>query len=542
MDTCTRTLAGILTKGRIGLALRGALLTLLLILAACGGASTGTQVLAATPPSPPSGPTAPAEPPPPLPMPTMPTAYLVLPEPSAGRMAPAVVTAHIDLGRQSYDLAELDWLPTGDGEFYATGPVTDSGGGILDVTEAIEHFADLDLSIGHEWHRSSQGEGEYYVTGPGGTRSHVTDRIKIRPDSILKVGGVDIGGAVGYAGSLEGTSFGYGDNDDLGFETLYLRLEDGANPRSKGRDYVTLSSWWRWTRGHIGSLGDYQFGVGDEHGLGKQTIYLPFDPTGTNRTYRMTWHVSHTGTEDGKDWHRTRIDWSVNGGTWVAPSHHRTTDPRTGEVVDLSAPGAIRGYAAQWLLGPGTWDVRCRITNTDGEETILTESVRVDPDTRTQVLVDSNGQGDFDTLAAAVEAHGFQDDMRYVLADGHTERLFEPVRIEANNAYIVAQPGDRKPKLQANISDYWLWCVKTYSGFVVDGLELVPRGDEAGSGVLCSGSFWSVVNCDFGGAFGAGSDRFASLVVPGGRRTIWKALTVSSRTTRARKPRTTASS
>src|SRR5690606_38969133 len=41
-------------------------------------------------------------------------------------------------------------------------------------------------------------------------------------------------------GSLAASRWGYGDNDTLGYDTIYIRLSDDADPDSKAADYVSF--------------------------------------------------------------------------------------------------------------------------------------------------------------------------------------------------------------------------------------------------------------------------------------------------------------
>jgi hypothetical protein len=47
-------------------------------------------------------------------------------------------------------------------------------------------------------------------------------------------------GTAGTAGSLTAGQWDFGDNDTLGFSTIYVRLSDGTDPDSKSTDYVQL--------------------------------------------------------------------------------------------------------------------------------------------------------------------------------------------------------------------------------------------------------------------------------------------------------------
>jgi hypothetical protein len=88
---------------------------------------------------------------------------------------------------------------------------------------------------GYLWTASGSGTDEYYLraTGP------VDPAIGGTP------GGVYINGTLatsGSPGTLALGRWGYGDNDTLGYSTIYVRLSDGTDPDSKAVDYVQFQS------------------------------------------------------------------------------------------------------------------------------------------------------------------------------------------------------------------------------------------------------------------------------------------------------------
>jgi len=67
-----------------------------------------------------------------------------------------------------------------------------------------------------KWFQSSSGSDEYYVATPSGTNPSVTKPDRLYERSIRMVEGT--------LGSLGRGQWGYGDNDSLGFNTVYVRL------------------------------------------------------------------------------------------------------------------------------------------------------------------------------------------------------------------------------------------------------------------------------------------------------------------------------
>ncbi len=84
------------------------------------------------------------------------------------------------------------------------------------------HTTTIDLSVSpYSWTESGSGTGEYYLTNAG------SDPDLLEPTE-MRLGGV--WQAYSTAGSLTAGSWDYGDNDTLGYETIYLRLSDDSDP------------------------------------------------------------------------------------------------------------------------------------------------------------------------------------------------------------------------------------------------------------------------------------------------------------------------
>lgn len=80
------------------------------------------------------------------------------------------------------------------------------------------------------WTASGSGTGEFYVELAAGGDPSLTD-----PDGVRE-NGQDM--TRGVLGSLNPGQFAYGDNDALGYSTIYVRLTDDADPDSKAADFV----------------------------------------------------------------------------------------------------------------------------------------------------------------------------------------------------------------------------------------------------------------------------------------------------------------
>ncbi|KKN70123.1 hypothetical protein LCGC14_0434480 [marine sediment metagenome] len=82
----------------------------------------------------------------------------------------------------------------------------------------------------YKWTASGSGTAEFYVELTGGGDPSIGTVQVVTED------GSDM--TSGTLGSLSVTEYGYGDNDSLGYDTVYVRLTDGADPDSKADDFV----------------------------------------------------------------------------------------------------------------------------------------------------------------------------------------------------------------------------------------------------------------------------------------------------------------
>jgi len=83
----------------------------------------------------------------------------------------------------------------------------------------------------YQWTASGSGTAEYYLeVSGGGAVPNLTDPPMVEGNAI------DF--TQGTVGSLSASQFDWGDNDSLGFSTLYVRLADDADPDSKSTGFV----------------------------------------------------------------------------------------------------------------------------------------------------------------------------------------------------------------------------------------------------------------------------------------------------------------
>lgn len=83
------------------------------------------------------------------------------------------------------------------------------------------------------WQPSGSGTSEYYLQTSGGGNPG----LQAAPTSVYANGSAVTSGSVG---SLAAGRWAYGDNDALGYSTIYIRLSDSTDPDTKAADYVTF--------------------------------------------------------------------------------------------------------------------------------------------------------------------------------------------------------------------------------------------------------------------------------------------------------------
>jgi len=96
-------------------------------------------------------------------------------------------------------------------------------GSITTITSSGETEAVTNLVTvgGSDWVASASGTAEYYLkSAAAGYQSAIPDRIYLEGDEASS----------GSLGTLGTKQWGWGDNDTLGYDTIYIRLHDGADP------------------------------------------------------------------------------------------------------------------------------------------------------------------------------------------------------------------------------------------------------------------------------------------------------------------------
>lgn len=100
----------------------------------------------------------------------------------------------------------------------------------IELTPAAVIETALSVDTRHQWTASGSGTDEYYLEVAGGGDPDVSEPVSMT--------GNNLAFARGTAGSLAASEWDYGDNDSLGYDTVYVRLADGADPDSKSNIWV----------------------------------------------------------------------------------------------------------------------------------------------------------------------------------------------------------------------------------------------------------------------------------------------------------------
>ena len=106
-----------------------------------------------------------------------------------------------------------------------------------DLTLVTNWQQDNIRTAAFRWVASGSGTAEYYLQTAGGA---TVGLVASPPTS----GGVYINGSAATKaslGSLAAGNWGYGDNDTLGYDTIYVRLSDGTDPDTKAAGYVKFN-------------------------------------------------------------------------------------------------------------------------------------------------------------------------------------------------------------------------------------------------------------------------------------------------------------
>jgi hypothetical protein len=148
-----------------------------------------------------------------------------------------VVTVDIIDNFDSLTYTATNWTLEGSPFGEITPSDTGPEGGIITITstgeaEVITNLIEPTASCpSTDWTASGSGTNEYYLL------NSATGYTATEPDRVKELGVILVKGSLG---SLGISQWGWGDNDALGYNTIYIRLTDEADPDSKcgDEDYV----------------------------------------------------------------------------------------------------------------------------------------------------------------------------------------------------------------------------------------------------------------------------------------------------------------
>lgn len=86
----------------------------------------------------------------------------------------------------------------------------------------------------YKWTASGSGTDEFYGELAGGGDPSLTEPNNVTTDGTYNI---DTNGTLG---SLNAGEWDWGDNDTLGYSTVYVRLDDGADPDTKNNKFVSM--------------------------------------------------------------------------------------------------------------------------------------------------------------------------------------------------------------------------------------------------------------------------------------------------------------
>lgn len=93
---------------------------------------------------------------------------------------------------------------------------------------------DIITDTQYQWTLSGLGTNEYYLEASGSGDPDITEPLNVFED----VGGANTTMVNGTLGSLSAGEWDWGDNDTLGFNTIYVRLTDNVDPDTKIQGYL----------------------------------------------------------------------------------------------------------------------------------------------------------------------------------------------------------------------------------------------------------------------------------------------------------------
>lgn len=278
--------------------------------------------------------------------------------------------------------------------------------------------------------------------------------------------------------------------------------------------------------GTIDSLPTFGYAFGDDDSIGFNTLYVN-SPSGiapVDYEVAIMWDESLTGEEGFETADGSTVEWwldQTDGPTatavagWATEYQH-TIDHRDGSVLDMAgvAPTAttgspIRGWCYSALLPEGTLKLKCRVTNSAGLQTTASQTVTVAASTRTLKTVKASG-GDYTTLLAAVNAASA--DWEITVEGGHTESTSGQILVNDDGTFVRWDGVGDPPEISMSSKGF---NINQADFTTIYGLKLIATSSGTTYGVSCFKSKYNgVVGCEFTSDGVSGANTFDEAVIP----------------------------
>lgn len=282
----------------------------------------------------------------------------------------------------------------------------------------------------------------------------------------------------------------------------YLRTAANANPATAlgAAGTITDIRAWQQTasgnhrvqmrRGTLGALAAWGFAFGDNDSLGYNTLYVRCDDDASPASGEIALAFDECSTGDSCRWEECEIEWWLDqehAGTatalasWSGTTRY-VTDPRDGTTqIDLAgvAPTAtagspIKGPIWSACLPAGSYQIKCRVTNKSREATTATTTFTVNAESRgTPAIVDSGGTGDYPSVAAAAAA----SETLIEVKGGHTETVSAILQFALDDTYVYWDGTGDRPVFTSSGNFYWS---TRFNGVTIRGLKMVASTANTG--------------------------------------------------------------
>jgi hypothetical protein len=315
------------------------------------------------------------------------------------------------------------------------------------VRADIGFYRSRQLVTGVQWTQSTANASEYYLEASGGGD----------PSSAI----------------------------DASFAEAVVVLGNGTNNNNNAM--IELES------GTLGSLSVDEWAWGDNDSLGFDTVYIRSSTTpATTQARYLIYHAASTGDAHGPE--KGKFEWWVedaSGGVGpVLSSFNSVTDPRGAFSEAFTVAQASTSDAPKWpamgfmaVLDQGAAVVKCKFTNASGESTTVSytfnaggDAAAVIANNRTTYSVGADGGDDYADLESLISDLETDDDVHVTFSGNASETLSAtatPMHIKGDRWYI-----EGTHTLVQNATNARMLRFNEISDLVIDGLTFTPSETE----------------------------------------------------------------